>query len=161
MSKPKKIKITGLFQSPEGTVAKLHELKAVALKLLRDSDFTQFPDAGLSLRCVVEFQAWRYKIRILLLNDNAEALATAINGLETTRPELRQSQSPLHVYIPNVLFDDSNISAARTSAIRIVKEYTRITGRRYYDATAYEKLLACLTINDVLDFIDLEVVSGY
>ena len=161
MNKPKKIKITGLVQSPEGIASKLQELKSFAIKMLRDTDYTQFPDSGLSLRSMIEYQVWRYKVRRLLLSDDIEILKTVLASLEDTKPKAVQSQSPLNVYTPTILFDDSALHTAKTSAIRILRDYMRIMGKRYDEAVAYQKLSDLDTIDKILDFIEKESINGH
>ena len=161
MTKHKKIKITGLLQSPESLASKLQELKAVALRLLRETDYTQFPDSGLSLLSMIEYQVWRYKVRRLLLCEDKHILECILPELEKTKPRMTQSQSPLHVYTPTILFDDSSLASAKTAAIRIVRDYKRIMGKRYDEAQAYTTIDACNSVNDVLNYIELESVNGH
>lgn len=161
MTKPKKIKITGLIQSPESLASRLQELKATAMRLLRDTDYTQFPDSGLSIRCMIEYQVWRYKIRKLLLCDDRDILEVILPELERTKPVVIQSQSPLHVYTPTILFDDSSIASAKTSAIRIMRDYKRVMCKKYDEAAAYEKIAACDTIEQVLNYIEMESIDGH
>lgn len=161
MTKPKKIKITGLIQSPESLASRLQELKAIAMRLLRDTDFTQFPDSGLSLRCMIEYQVWRYKVRRLLLCEDRNVLEGILPELEKTKPVVIQSQSPLHVYSPTILFDDSSIASAKTSAIRIMRDYKRVMGKKYDEAAAYAKIAECDTVDKVLNYIELESINGH
>jgi hypothetical protein len=161
MTKPKKIKITGLSQSPEGAASRLQELKSNALRLLRDTDYTQFPDSGLSLRCMIEYQVWRFKVRRLLLCEDKGVIEAILVDLENTKPAVAHSQSPLHVYTPTILFDDSSLASAKTSAMRIIRDYKRVMGKRYDEAEGYRKLSDCDDLQKILNYIDMEAINGH
>lgn len=115
----KKIKILGLNKTEEYLDKEVGILHANKIRLLKESDWTQIPDAPLSIANRLSWRIWRHKVRCITINrENLEQSKINLDSLESCKPRSTVHYEP---YI-NCQFNFSTDENFKQSCLEILKE---------------------------------------
>lgn len=112
------------MQKPAEYIQKeLDVLSGVRLKLLTSTDWTQFPDSGLTLRSVMKMRFWRHKVRKFVINKKrpVDKMEQELSTLDATKPVIQARTDEFFKTILND-FNYSTIANFKTSCILILQE---------------------------------------
>lgn len=143
---PQKIKILQLRKTDEYIAKELDALKGRKYKLLTTSDWTQYVDAGLDRKNVLQWRFWRNKVRSTVIDDPSIILELEkqIIELEENKPAIIKKTTPTKFILND--FDYSSLENFKKSCILIIHECIPVSKDK-----RFVKLNKANTINDAFD----------
>ena len=150
---PQKIKILKLKKPDDYIQNELIILQSLRNKLLSNSDWTQLPDNGLTIKNIMQWRFWRHKIRSFEASDSDryDELVSELKALEEIKPAIIKRKHEQFVFILHDL-NYASLEKFKKSCILILEEKyvlvkkaakAKINRARNID-TAFEKFIEAL-----------------